>query len=157
MRERTIGNRLPGSQACGEKPPELKGQPQLAEKGEPKTITADMTRCVPKKCLASEMICLHQWNEPVPCVPSVLSHSPWNERLSMGKEGSGLIGAELVDGIHENNVYDLRMSHSTKARIVGSMSHASLLEHTSPTFEWNRRQRWRYWQKASSSPPPPDF
>lgn len=73
----------------------------------------------------------------------------------MEKERSGLTGAELVDGIRENSVCAPRVSHSTKARAVGSLS-CSLLEHTSPTLQWNRLQR-RQWQKVSSGPPPPDF
>lgn len=127
---------------------ELEGQPQLAVKGECETIAPDMTRCVPKKCLASQMICLHRWNEPVPSVTSTLSHSPWNERLSMEKEGSGLTGAEPV--MVSRRTMSVRMSHSTKARAVGSMS--PLLEHTSPTLEWNRWQRWRGRRPAQALP-----
>lgn len=118
---------LPGSQACSVETFGSSTQVtwELEGKGESETAAPDMTRWVPEKRLAPKMLCQSGCNEPVPSVFSALLHSPWNERLNMDREGSGPTGAELIDGVQEDNFCDPRMPRNAKARAMSSTPHDS--------------------------------
>lgn len=116
----------------------------MEEKGGSAMTAPDMTRCIPKKRLAPEMIC--------PSWCPLFSHTAL-KRLSTEKEESGPTGAEWVDGVQEDNVCDLRMSHNAKSKSHGQHVSCFCLEHTTPILEWKRWQKWSRWQKAGPLPP----